>query len=89
MFSVNQLNSFYIWVINYLCLYVIYWWVSLCSEPVHAKKYKNESVIEKYEKIPRRMQTEPQKELIHLLPIKDKHGIIPQTMEKPGEAQLG
>ncbi|KAJ6668906.1 hypothetical protein lerEdw1_007715 [Lerista edwardsae] len=53
------------------------------SEPVHAKKRKNESVIEKYEKIPRHMQTEPEKELIHLLPIKDKHGIIPQTMEKP------
>lgn len=33
------------------------------------------------------MQTEPEKELIHLLPIKDKRGIIPQTMEKPGEAQ--
>ncbi|XP_066476591.1 nucleolar complex protein 3 homolog isoform X2 [Tiliqua scincoides] len=53
------------------------------SEPVHAKKRKNESVIEKYEKIPRRMQAEPAKELIHLLPIKDKCGIIPQTMEKP------
>ncbi|XP_062988964.1 nucleolar complex protein 3 homolog isoform X2 [Elgaria multicarinata webbii] len=53
------------------------------NEPVHAKKRKNESVIEKYEKIPRRMQTEPEKELIHLLPIKDKRGIIPQTMEKP------
>ncbi|XP_015262119.1 PREDICTED: nucleolar complex protein 3 homolog [Gekko japonicus] len=53
------------------------------SEPVHAKKRKHESVIEKYEKMPRRMQTEPEKELIHLLPIKDKHGIIPQTMEKP------
>ncbi|KAL8187120.1 UNVERIFIED_CONTAM: Nucleolar complex protein 3 [Gekko kuhli] len=53
------------------------------SEPVHAKKRKHESVIEKYEKMPRRMQTEPEKELIHLLPIKDKRGIIPQTMEKP------
>ncbi|XP_042312774.1 nucleolar complex protein 3 homolog isoform X2 [Sceloporus undulatus] len=53
------------------------------NEPVHARKRKNESVIEKYEKMPRRMQTEPEKEVIHLLPIKDKHGIIPQTMEKP------
>ncbi|XP_053161910.1 nucleolar complex protein 3 homolog [Hemicordylus capensis] len=53
------------------------------SEPVHAKKRKNESVIEKYEKMPRRMQAEPEKELIHLLPIKDKCRIIPQTMEKP------
>ncbi|NXA48669.1 NOC3L protein, partial [Nothocercus julius] len=53
------------------------------NEPVHIKKRKNESVIDKYEKMPRRMQTEPEKELIHLLPIKDKGGIIPQTMEKP------
>ncbi|KAF7247325.1 hypothetical protein EYD10_06750 [Varanus komodoensis] len=57
--------------------------LSLCSEPVHVKKRKNEEVIEKYEKMPRRMQIEPEKELIHLLPIKDKRGIIPQTMEKP------
>uniref|UniRef100_A0A8C6ZXU2 Nucleolar complex protein 3 homolog n=1 Tax=Nothoprocta perdicaria TaxID=30464 RepID=A0A8C6ZXU2_NOTPE len=53
------------------------------NEPVHIKKKKNESVIDRYEKMPRRMQTEPEKELIHLLPIKDKGGIIPQTMEKP------
>ncbi|NXL95353.1 NOC3L protein, partial [Alectura lathami] len=53
------------------------------NEPVHVKKRKHESVIEKYEKIPRRMKTEPEKELIHLLPIKDKGGIIPQTIEKP------
>ncbi|XP_009327563.1 PREDICTED: nucleolar complex protein 3 homolog [Pygoscelis adeliae] len=53
------------------------------NEPVHVKKRKHENVIDKYEKVPRRMQTEPEKELIHLLPIKDKGGIIPQTMEKP------
>ncbi|XP_047925274.1 nucleolar complex protein 3 homolog [Anser cygnoides] len=53
------------------------------TEPVHIKKRKHESVIEKYEKMPRRMKTEPEKELIHLLPIKDKGGIIPQTVEKP------
>uniref|UniRef100_A0A7M4FJA8 Nucleolar complex protein 3 homolog n=1 Tax=Crocodylus porosus TaxID=8502 RepID=A0A7M4FJA8_CROPO len=57
------------------------------SEPIHAKKRKQESVIGKYEKMPRRMQTEPEKELIHLLPIKDKTGIIPQTMEKPEEEE--
>lgn len=53
------------------------------SEPVHMKKRKHESVIEKYEKVPRTLQTAPEKELIHLLPIKDKSGIIPQTREKP------
>ncbi|XP_053063681.1 nucleolar complex protein 3 homolog isoform X3 [Acinonyx jubatus] len=53
------------------------------SEPVHVKKRKQERIIEKYEKIPRTLQTAPEKELIHLLPIKDKSGIIPQTREKP------
>ncbi|XP_033080927.1 nucleolar complex protein 3 homolog isoform X3 [Trachypithecus francoisi] len=53
------------------------------SEPVHAKKRKHEHIIDKYEKIPRTLQTAPEKELIHLLPIKDKSGIIPQTREKP------
>lgn len=53
------------------------------SEPVHIKKRKHESVIDKYEKMPRTLQTAPEKELIHLLPIKDKSGIIPQTREKP------
>ncbi|KAK2118912.1 Nucleolar complex protein 3 [Saguinus oedipus] len=53
------------------------------SEPVHAKKRKHEYIIDKYEKIPRTLQTAPEKELIHLLPIKDKSGIIPQTREKP------
>ncbi|XP_075072534.1 nucleolar complex protein 3 homolog [Mixophyes fleayi] len=53
------------------------------SEPVHATKRKQDNVVEAYEKIPRRMKVEPQKEVIHLLPIKDKRGIIPQSMEKP------
>ncbi|KAG8435245.1 hypothetical protein GDO86_013264 [Hymenochirus boettgeri] len=53
------------------------------SEPVHAGKKKQDSVIEKYEKMPRRMKIEPEKEMIHLLPIKDKSGIIPRSMEKP------
>ncbi|XP_038678333.1 nucleolar complex protein 3 homolog [Scyliorhinus canicula] len=53
------------------------------SEPIHAKKRKNENVVEHYEKLPRYLQTEPEKELIHLLPIKDKRGIIPQSIERP------
>jgi len=69
------------WLIHLVCLVFF-------SEPVHVKKRKHESVIEKYEKVPRRTQTEPEKELIHLLPIKDKGGIIPQTIEKPGKTQI-
>lgn len=58
--------------------------VFFSSQPIHSSKRKQESVIEKYEKMPRRMKTEPEKEVIHLLPIKDKRGIIPQSIEKPG-----
>ncbi|XP_053307256.1 nucleolar complex protein 3 homolog [Spea bombifrons] len=53
------------------------------SEPIHANKRKQENVIDKYEKMPRRMKMESEKEVIHLLPIKDKSGIIPQSIEKP------
>uniref|UniRef100_A0A8C3QZ36 Nucleolar complex protein 3 homolog n=1 Tax=Cyanoderma ruficeps TaxID=181631 RepID=A0A8C3QZ36_9PASS len=67
------------WLVHLVCLMFF-------SEPVHVKKRKHESVIEKYEKVPRRLQTEPEKELIHLLPIKDKSGIIPQAVEKPDVA---
>uniref|UniRef100_A0A8B9RF29 Nucleolar complex protein 3 homolog n=1 Tax=Astyanax mexicanus TaxID=7994 RepID=A0A8B9RF29_ASTMX len=55
------------------------------SAPVHAKKRKSDQPLEKYEKMPRKMQQSDEKELIHLLPIKDKSGLIPQSMEKPGE----
>ncbi|XP_062858698.1 nucleolar complex protein 3 homolog [Trichomycterus rosablanca] len=57
--------------------------LSSCA-PVHAKKRKSDQVLEKYEKVPRKMkQQEEEKEVVHLLPIKDKRGLIPQTMEKP------
>lgn len=69
------------WMVHLVCLV-------FSSEPVHVRKRKHESVIEKYEKVPRRLQTEPEKELIHLLPIKDKSGIIPQAVEKPGKTQI-
>ncbi|KAK3559945.1 hypothetical protein QTP86_029548, partial [Hemibagrus guttatus] len=56
--------------------------LSSCA-PAHAKKRKSDQVLENYEKMPRKMKHEEVKEVIHLLPIKDKTGLIPQTMEKP------
>uniref|UniRef100_A0A6I8P090 Nucleolar complex protein 3 homolog n=1 Tax=Ornithorhynchus anatinus TaxID=9258 RepID=A0A6I8P090_ORNAN len=56
-------------------------------EPVRSKKRKNENVIDKYEKMPRRLAAEPEKDLIHLLPIKDKNRIIPQTRERPEDVE--
>lgn len=54
------------------------------SAPAHTKKRKSDQMLEKYEKTPRKLKQEQEKEVIHLLPIKDKSGLIPQTMEKPG-----
>ncbi|KAM9559292.1 nucleolar complex protein 3 homolog [Salvelinus alpinus] len=56
------------------------------SGPVHAKKHKGEQQgPESYEKMPRKMQLTEEKEVIHLLPIKDKiRGLFSQSMEKPG-----
>ncbi|XP_015201856.2 nucleolar complex protein 3 homolog [Lepisosteus oculatus] len=56
--------------------------LSSCA-PVHGKKRKLDNVVENYEKMPRKMQKREEKEVIHLLPIKDKTGVIPQSMEKP------
>lgn len=39
-------------------------------------------MMHSYEKIPRKMARTEEKEVIHLLPIKDKTGIIPQSMER-------
>ncbi|CAL8381362.1 nucleolar complex protein 3 homolog [Gadus morhua] len=58
------------------------------SEPIHSKKRKGEQSAESYEKHPRKMRKEEQKEVIHLLPIKDKSRIIPQSMEKPVEQKV-
>ncbi|XP_060795527.1 nucleolar complex protein 3 homolog [Neoarius graeffei] len=56
--------------------------LSSCA-PAHTKKRRSDQTLEKYEKVPRKMKQAEEKEVIHLLPIKDKHGLIPQTMEKP------
>ncbi|XP_069756673.1 nucleolar complex protein 3 homolog [Narcine bancroftii] len=53
------------------------------SEPIHVKKQKNENKVKQYEKVPRHLDTEPDKEIIHLLPFKDKSGLIPHSVEKP------
>lgn len=39
-------------------------------------------MVRSYEKIPRKMARTEEKEVIHLLPIKDKTGIIPQSVER-------
>lgn len=51
-------------------------------EPVHSGKKRGSELMRNYEKVPRKMARTEQKEVIHLLPIKDKTGLIPQSIEK-------
>ncbi|XP_024120744.1 nucleolar complex protein 3 homolog isoform X2 [Oryzias melastigma] len=52
------------------------------SEPVHGAKKRQSDVVRGYEKVPRKMARTEEKEVIHLLPIKDRRGVIPQSVEK-------
>uniref|UniRef100_A0A672JDN7 Nucleolar complex protein 3 homolog n=1 Tax=Salarias fasciatus TaxID=181472 RepID=A0A672JDN7_SALFA len=55
--------------------------LSSCA-PVHSGKKRGSEVTKDYEKLPRKMARIEQKEVIHLLPIKDKTGLIPQSIQK-------
>ncbi|XP_041671090.1 nucleolar complex protein 3 homolog [Cheilinus undulatus] len=55
--------------------------LSSCT-PVHSGKKRSSEVIRSYEKVPRKMARTEEKEVIHLLPIKDKTGVIPQSVER-------
>lgn len=50
--------------------------------PVHSSKKRKSELIRSLEKVPRKMSKTEEKEVIHLLPIKDKRGVIPQTLER-------
>lgn len=52
------------------------------SGPVHGGKKRGSDVVRSYEKIPRKMARTEEKEVIHLLPIKDRTGVIPQSVER-------
>ncbi|XP_060883739.1 nucleolar complex protein 3 homolog [Labrus mixtus] len=55
--------------------------LSSCA-PVHSGKRRNSEVVRSYEKVPRKLARTEEKEVIHLLPIKDKTGVIPQSFER-------
>ncbi|XP_041818625.1 nucleolar complex protein 3 homolog [Chelmon rostratus] len=55
--------------------------LSSCG-PVHGGKKRSSEVVRSYEKVPRKMARMEEKEVIHLLPIKDKTGVIPQSVER-------
>ncbi|XP_028264506.1 nucleolar complex protein 3 homolog [Parambassis ranga] len=60
--------------------------LSSCG-PVHGGKKRSAEVVRRYEKVPRKMARTEEKEVIHLLPIKDKTGVIPQSIERVVEKQ--
>lgn len=55
--------------------------LSSCA-PVHSGKKRSSDVVRSYEKIPHKMARTEDKEVVHLLPIKDKTGIVPQSVER-------
>uniref|UniRef100_I3KSJ2 Nucleolar complex protein 3 homolog n=1 Tax=Oreochromis niloticus TaxID=8128 RepID=I3KSJ2_ORENI len=57
------------------------------SGPVHGGRKRKSDVARSYEKVPRKMARTEEKEVIHLLPIKDKTGVIPQSVERVVEKQ--
>ncbi|XP_008303033.1 nucleolar complex protein 3 homolog [Stegastes partitus] len=60
--------------------------LSSCG-PVHSGKRRSSEVVRGYEKVPRKMVRTEEKEVIHLLPIKDKTGLIPQSIERVVETK--
>lgn len=60
--------------------------LSSCG-PVHGGKKRSSDVVRSYEKVPRKMARTEEKEVIHLLPIKDKTGVIPQSVERESKKQ--
>ncbi|XP_077359885.1 nucleolar complex protein 3 homolog [Festucalex cinctus] len=63
--------------------------LSSCG-PVHGAKKRKSEVVRGYEKIPRKMAAAPdeEKEVLHLLPIKDKTRLIPQSVHRVVTKQL-
>ncbi|XP_061667180.1 nucleolar complex protein 3 homolog isoform X3 [Syngnathoides biaculeatus] len=61
--------------------------LSSCG-PVHGAKKRKSEVMRGYEKIPRKMTVAPETEVVHLLPIKDKTKLIPQSIHRVVTKQM-
>lgn len=66
-------------VVTEVCLFYV---AVRPSGPVHSGKKRSSEVVPSYEKVPRKLARMEEKEVIHLLPIKDKTGVIPQSIER-------
>ncbi|XP_078146909.1 nucleolar complex protein 3 homolog isoform X2 [Centroberyx gerrardi] len=56
--------------------------LSSCGPERGGGRKRRAEVVQSYEKLPRKQLKTEEKEVIHLLPIKDKTGVIPQSMER-------
>ncbi|XP_072228904.1 nucleolar complex protein 3 homolog [Leuresthes tenuis] len=55
--------------------------LSSCG-PVHGARKRSADLVRSYEKVPRKMARAEEVEVIHLLPIKDERGVIPQSVQR-------
>lgn len=55
--------------------------LSSCG-PVHGGKKRSAEVMRSHEKVPRKLARTEEKEVIHLLPIKDRRGVVPRSVER-------
>ncbi|KAM8837106.1 nucleolar complex protein 3 homolog [Spinachia spinachia] len=60
--------------------------LSSCG-PVHGGKKRSAEVMRGHEKVPRKLKRTEEKEVIHLLPIKDQRGVVPRSVERVVQKQ--
>ncbi|XP_041830674.1 nucleolar complex protein 3 homolog, partial [Melanotaenia boesemani] len=60
--------------------------LSSCGPVLGGRKRIND-VVRSYEKVPRKMARTEETEVVHLLPIKDKRGVIPQSIQRAVPSQ--
>nr|XP_040033167.1 nucleolar complex protein 3 homolog [Gasterosteus aculeatus aculeatus] len=60
--------------------------LSSCG-PVHGGKKRSAEVMRGHEKVPRKLKRTEEKEVIHLLPIKDQRGVVLRSVERVVQKQ--
>ncbi|XP_037318988.2 nucleolar complex protein 3 homolog [Pungitius pungitius] len=60
--------------------------LSSCG-PVHGGKKRSGEVMRGHEKVPRKLKRTEEKEVIHLLPIKDQRGVVLRSVERVVQKQ--
>lgn len=61
---------------------MLVWGAAHPSGPVHGGKKRSAEVMRGHEKVPRKLKRTEEKEVIHLLPIKDQRGVVLRSVER-------